>query len=263
MRGHPRRRWSHRAARGSRRCGRRRRLHAAVSCGRGGTGSRDGTARSPSTSASRPPRPASTRGGVAVPGRGVLLGGYRWHGYRTSPERRRLADVAARGPPTARRPAAAARGGRRRPHRRGRQPRPRPRERARRHAHRPGVRRPGRRDRPIGRRRRRAGVRRGRASERSASAACSPSTRGPTIPPRFVELAHEPAGPTPQHAVGRAGRQGDHLRLGRPLDQDRRGHDHHEVRHGRRRGRRRPPSPPVATSASGSGCGAACRSPTT
>ena len=55
---------------------------------------------------------------------------------------------------------------------------------------------------------------------------------GSDAPPRLVELTYSPKGA--KHAP-RAGRQGHHLRLGRPDHQARREHGRDEVRHGRRR----------------------------
>ena len=56
--------------------------------------------------------------------------------------------------------------------------------------------------------------------------------RGSEQPPRFIELAYAPAG---ARGIAGPGRQGHHVRLRRPVAQDRRRHDDHEERHGRRR----------------------------
>ena len=53
--------------------------------------------------------------------------------------------------------------------------------------------------------------------------------RGSTEEPRFVKLAYEPAEAPGDRGPGR---QGHHVRLGRPVAQDHRGHGRHEVRHG-------------------------------
>ena len=63
--------------------------------------------------------------------------------------------------------------------------------------------------------------------------------RASANPPRLVQLSYTPRG---RDRAPRAGRQGHHLRLRRPLDQAGRRDDDHEVRHGRRRrGHRRHP----------------------
>ena len=59
---------------------------------------------------------------------------------------------------------------------------------------------------------------------------------GSATPPRLIRLDYTPPR-GPPGAAGRPGRQGDHLRLRRPLDQARRGDVDDEARHDRRCGR--------------------------
>ena len=63
--------------------------------------------------------------------------------------------------------------------------------------------------------------------------------RGSTAPARLIVLRYEPPSAQVDEVVGRSRRQGDHVRLGRPLAEAAGGDGGHEVRHGgRRRGDR-------------------------